>query len=55
MAKAYLKDIYSLIPLPPSTADIAAGLDPHSLQSTVPNIFNNNQVFVRIDQASGRS
>ena len=54
VAKAYLKDIYSLIPLPPSTADIAAGLDPHSLQSTVPNIFNNNQVFVRIDQGFGQ-
>jgi len=50
VAKAYLKDIYSNIALPPSTADIAAGLDPHSLQSTVPNIFNNNQIFVRIDE-----
>jgi hypothetical protein len=54
VAKAYLKDIYSLIPTPPSTADIAAGLDPHTLISTVPNTFNNNQVFVRIDQSFGQ-
>ncbi len=53
-AAAYLKDLYSLIPTPPSAADIAAGLDPHALQSTVPNIFNNNQIIVRIDQAVGQ-
>jgi len=49
-AKAYIKDIFSLIPTPPAAADIAAGLDPHTLTSTVPNIFNNNQVLVRIDE-----
>jgi hypothetical protein len=52
-AQAYLKDIYKLIPTPPSAADIAAGLDPHSLQATVPNTFNNNQIIVRIDQSFG--
>lgn len=50
VAAAYLKDIYKLIPTPPSTADVAAGLDPHTLTSTVPNTYNNNQVFVRIDE-----
>jgi len=54
VAAAYLKDIYSLIPAPPSAADIAAGLDPHALTSTVPNIYNNNQLFVRIDQSFGK-
>src|ERR1035437_586653 len=53
-AQAYLKDIYSLIPTPPSAADIAVGLDPHALQSTVPNTFNNNQIFVRVDQSFGQ-
>ena len=53
-AQAYLKDLYGLIPAPPSAADIAAGLDPHALQSTVPNIFNNNQVIVRVDQSLGK-
>jgi hypothetical protein len=42
VAAAYIKDIYSLIPVPPSLADIAAGQDPHALLSTVPNIYNNN-------------
>ena len=53
-AAAYLKDIYSLLPTPPSAADIAAGLDPHALQSTVANVFNNNQIIVRIDQSFGQ-
>jgi hypothetical protein len=53
-AQAYLKDVYKLIPTPPSAADIAAGLDPHALQSTVPNTFNNNQIIVRIDQSFGQ-
>ena len=53
-AKAYLKDIYSLLPTPPSAADIASGLDPHALQSTVANVFNNNQILVRIDQSFGQ-
>ncbi|MGB9408388.1 MAG: carboxypeptidase regulatory-like domain-containing protein [Terracidiphilus sp.] len=50
VVKAYLTDIYSLIPAPPSAADIAAGQDPHALLSTVPNIYNNNQVLARVDQ-----
>ena len=53
-AKAYLKDIYNLIPAPPSAADLALGLDPHALQSTVGNIANDNQIIVRIDQAVGQ-
>ncbi len=52
-AQAYLKDIYANVPLPPSDLDVAAGLDPHTINSTVPNIFNNNQVLFRIDQAVG--
>jgi hypothetical protein len=53
-AQAYLKDIFSLIPAPPSTADLAAGLDPHSVAATVPNIYNDNQIFVRVDQTFGQ-
>jgi len=52
-AAAYLKDLYSIIPVPPSAADLAAGLDPHVLIATVPNIFNDNQIIVRVDQAVG--
>jgi len=54
VAKAYLKDIFSLIPAPPSAANIAAGLDPHSLAATVPNTYNNNQILFRIDQSFGQ-
>ena len=53
-AAAYIKDIYKLIPAPPSAADLAAGLDPHALQSTVSNVNNNNQIIVRIDESVGQ-
>ncbi len=52
-ATAYLNDVFKLIPLPPSAADVASNLDPHTLQSTVPNTYNNNQILVRIDQSFG--
>lgn len=57
-ALAYLKDIYGpngeKVPLPPSAADLAAGLDPHTLTSNVRNIFNDTQEFARIDQSIGK-
>ena len=53
-AQAYLKDIYSGVPLPTSAQDLAAGLDPHSYSYTARNVFNDNQTFVRIDQALGQ-
>ncbi len=53
-AKAYLKDIYANIPAPQSANDIAAGLDPHTLNSTIANIFNNLNSVVRIDQQFGQ-
>jgi hypothetical protein len=53
-AAAYLKDLYKLIPLPTSAADLASGLDPHALVSTVPNTFNDNQILFRIDEAIGQ-
>ncbi len=52
-AQAYIKDIYANVPLPPSTADLAAGLDPHTLTSNVRNVFNDTQEFARIDQSIG--
>ena len=53
IAAAYLKDLYSVVPLPNSANDIASGLDPHTINSTVPNQFNNDQEAGRIDQAFG--
>ncbi|MCU1320661.1 MAG: TonB-dependent receptor plug [Acidobacteriaceae bacterium] len=53
LAQQYLKDIYGNTPLPPSAADLAAGLDPHTYIYNQRNIFNDTQEFVRIDQAIG--
>ena len=53
-AVAYVKDIYSKVPLPPSAADLAAGLDPHLLVNNIHNVFNDNQEFVRIDHELGK-
>ena len=52
-ALAYIKDVYSKVPLPPSQADLNAKLDPHTLTNNIRNIFNDNQEFVRIDHALG--
>jgi hypothetical protein len=53
-AKAYLKDIFAGIPAPQSATDLAAGIDPHTLNSTIANIFNNVNSVVRIDQQFGQ-
>lgn len=53
-AAAYLKDLYSIVPLPNSAADVAAGLDPHTVNSTARNQFGDDQILVRIDQQVGR-
>lgn len=53
-AKAYLKDIFSVIPAPQSTTDLANNIDPHTLTSTIPNRFNNLNTDVRIDQQFGQ-
>jgi hypothetical protein len=52
-AAAYLKDIYANIPLPNSAADIALGLDPHTINTTLPNRYPNLDSVVRIDQRIG--
>ena len=53
-AQAYLKDIYGNLPLPPSDADVAAGLDPHTYTYNQRNIFNDTQELVRIDHTFGQ-
>jgi hypothetical protein len=54
VAAAYIKDVYSQVPLPNSQADIAAGLDPHTVSTTATNTFKDDQTLVRIDQAIGK-
>jgi len=49
-AQEYLKDLYSVIPVPNSAYDAAHGLDPHILQSRVNNSYPNLDTVIRIDE-----
>jgi len=53
-AAAYLKDIYSIIPVPNEAANVGLGLDPHTINSTIPNRYPNLDTVVRIDQQVGQ-
>jgi hypothetical protein len=53
-AQAYMKDLYSRIPLPQSTYDLAHNLDPHTLLSSFRNVLNNLNSVVRVDQQFGQ-
>jgi hypothetical protein len=53
-AQAYMKDIWSKLPLPNSAGDIAAGLDPHIYSYNQRNVFNDNQELLRIDHVFGK-
>ena len=53
-AAAYLKDIYKIIPLPNEQANVARGLDPHTISTTLPNQYPNLDTVVRIDQQVGQ-
>jgi Carboxypeptidase regulatory-like domain/TonB-dependent Receptor Plug Domain len=53
-AAAYLKDIFKVIPSPQSATDLSLNQDPHTLDSTIPNTFNNLNSVVRIDQQFGQ-
>ena len=49
-AQSYLKDVYSLIPVPNESYDIAHGLDPHTILNRIPNRYPNLDTMVRIDE-----
>ncbi len=53
-AQAYLKDIYGVIPEPQSANDLANNIDPHTLTSTIPNSFDNDNTDLRIDEQVGQ-
>lgn len=53
-AASYLKDVYSVIPLPNEQANAALGTDPHNINSTVRNVYNNLNTAIRIDQQFGQ-
>lgn len=54
VAKAYLKDVFSVIPAPQSATDLGNNIDPHTLTSTIPNRFDNDSTAVRIDEQLGQ-
>jgi hypothetical protein len=49
-AQTYLKDLYGVIPLPQTSADVAQGLDPHILTSKINNSYPNLDTVIRIDE-----
>ncbi|HEV2575814.1 MAG TPA: TonB-dependent receptor [Acidobacteriaceae bacterium] len=53
-AQAYLKDIYSIIPVPNEQLNASLGLDPHTITTTLPNQYPNLDSVVRIDQQVGQ-
>jgi len=53
-AQEYLKDVYSKIPTPNSSYDLAHNLDPHTILTNFENTFNNLDSVARIDQQFGQ-
>lgn len=53
-AQEYMKDVYSKVPVPDVTYDIAHNLDPHTILTSFKDIFNNLDSTVRIDQQFGQ-
>jgi len=54
-AQAYLKDVYSKVPVPNVAYDIAHNLDPHTILTNFKDTFNNLDSVVRIDQQVGQN
>lgn len=53
-AQAYLKDVYSKVPVPDVNYNIAHGFDPHSIFTNFKDTFNNLDSMIRIDQQFGQ-
>jgi hypothetical protein len=49
-AQQYLKDLYSIIPVPNEQYDAAHNLDPHTIINNIPNRYPNLDTVVRVDQ-----
>ncbi|GGA67983.1 hypothetical protein GCM10011507_19320 [Edaphobacter acidisoli] len=54
IAQSYMKDVYSRVPVPDESYDIAHNSDPHSIFSSFKNQFNNLDSVIRIDQQFGQ-
>jgi hypothetical protein len=53
-AQEYLKDLFSIIPVPNETANAAKNLDPHAINNNIPNRYPNLDTVVRIDEQVGQ-
>ncbi len=53
-AQQYLQDIYSKMPAPDPTYDIAHNFDPHTIFSDFKDTLNNSDTMARIDQQIGQ-
>jgi hypothetical protein len=53
-AQAYLKDVYSKVPVPDVNYDIAHNLDPHTILTSFKDTFNNLDSVIRFDQQFGQ-
>src|SRR6185503_5116439 len=54
IAQAYMKDVYSKVPIPDVGYNIAHGFDPHSIFTNFKDTFNNLDSVVRVDQQFGQ-
>jgi hypothetical protein len=53
-AAAYLKDLYSVIPVPNEQKNVSLGLDPHTIINNIPNRYPNLDTVIKIDQQIGQ-
>ena len=54
IAQQYLKDVYSKVPVPDVTYNIAHGFDPHSIFTNFKDKFDNLDTVIRADQQFGQ-
>lgn len=54
MAQAYMKDVFSKVPVPDVSYNLAHGFDPHSIFTNFKDTFNNSDTVVRGDQQFGQ-
>jgi hypothetical protein len=54
LAQAYMKDVFSRVPVPDVNYNIAHGLDPHTILTNFKDSFNNLDSVARVDQQFGQ-
>ena len=54
-AQAYMKDVFSKVPVPDVAFNLAHNQDPHTIYTNFKDLFNNADSVVRIDQQFGQN